>query len=352
MPEIMQEGAIAPTIYTEQVNRTVLDRALDRFGDFIQQHKRLSAGLTAGTLALGLSGCGGDNLESVNPTTPSGAPAPTEAPVPTTTAEAVVCGDTWVIEQADNTDHRWLANGVDAIDKADTDPKAQKAFEAWLHEVKKDPDLLAGAAAAIIDKEVNAEDLADSRCASDLAEQITAEIEIAVAMGEVKPSEAPTSGRNTGIDSAGNVVTAEGSGISGDRKAILIITKNGKKVWVLRRCGNPVTEGIPNLPEGPTDENPTAPIKHPRPQSGPHTQPGDGGDQGSPAEPGCDSSVTGYCEGQQPDPPTTTAEASTTTHTVVVPTTGDHTATTQEPIPAPTSVDTTAPDGPPPTNVP
>lgn len=232
----------------------------------MKNHPIVAKLLIVGAGVLSAAGCGGGNaLNALNSTTttagtgetfPTGTPTTTAETSTTTAAEAVVCPGTWIIEQADNTDHRWFADGMDAIDKADTDPKAQRAFEAWLHEVKKDPDLLAGAAVALIDKKVTAAELTDKQCASDLAEQIAAEIEIAVAMGEVKPSEAPASGRNTGIDSAGNVVTAEGSGISGDRKAILIITKNGKKVWIMRRCGNVVTEegGTPNLPAGPTDE--------------------------------------------------------------------------------------------------
>jgi len=97
----------------------------------------------------------------------------------------------------------------------------------------------------------------------------------------------------------------------------------------------------------PTTEGPKVPV----PPSGAHTQPGDGGDQGIHAEPGCDATISGYCEGQQPPTPTT-AEAPTTTYPHNSPTTGEHTATTLPPHTAPTSVDTTAPDGPPPTNVP
>ena len=111
------------------------------------------------------------------------------------------------------------------------------------------------------------------------------------------------------------------------------------------------TGTTPNTVPYSTTTTTTTPNKPPVTLPGPHDQPGDGGEQGDPDEPECDSPVTGYCEGQQPNPPTT-AEASTTTYPETAPTTGEHTATTQEPITAPTYVSTTAPDGPPPTNVP
>jgi|GEM_PF-5299449 len=108
------------------------------------------------------------------------------------------------------------------------------------------------------------------------------------------------------------------------------------------------TGTTPNtVPVTPTTEGPKVPV----PPSGAHTQPGDGGDQGIHAEPGCDATISGYCEGQQPSTPTT-AETPTTTYPHNSPTTGEHTATTEEPIIAPTSESTTVPDGPPPTNVP
>lgn len=176
--------------------------------------------------------------------------------LPSAGEDARNCPDTWLIVQSDNEHNRWFADGVQEIRDADTPKEAKEAAHTWLSLVRRDPELLAGASAYFVDRQVDSSILVDGKCASTVAEQLVAEIELAIAEAKVTPDSAPVNGVNSGV-SDGNVVAAEHSGITGDRDAILIELPDGKKIWIMARCGNPVVVGPPPVPPGPTDQPPT-----------------------------------------------------------------------------------------------
>jgi hypothetical protein len=136
--------------------------------------------------------------------------------------------------------NRWFADGITAINKAKTKADAEAAANVWLDRVKRDPNLLVGAAAYFLDKNVKKKMLVKKGWATDRAVQITSEIQIALGRSRITPSVAPSNGTNSGV-SGGQVVAAATSGISGDRKAIKVVLPKGKTIWVMARCGNPVT---------------------------------------------------------------------------------------------------------------
>ncbi len=163
------------------------------------------------------------------------------------------CPDSWARSDSDKAGNRWLAEGVPAIREATTPHEARVAARQWLHKVRKDPGLLSGAARYLVNRTVNQDRLFDDEgCATQFAVDLVAEMETALALSQITPSEAPATGFNSGTQD-GNVVGAANAGISGDRTAILIEFPDGTKVWIMARCGNPVVTGPPPVPQGPTD---------------------------------------------------------------------------------------------------
>lgn len=180
---------------------------------------------------------------------------------PSAAEDARECPDTWLIVQVDheqNNRHRFYDAGLREIYEADTDEEAREAAHTWLGLVRRDPEYFAGGAVSyFLHRQVDPATLVDAegKCASALAEQLLAELETQFALSRITPSEAPENGYNSGVND-GNVVGASNPGISGDRTAVLIESPTGDKVWIMARCGNPVTEGTPPVPPGDTDEPP------------------------------------------------------------------------------------------------
>lgn len=209
-----------------------------------------------------LTGCGNVHLGKTDATA---TPAATASPTSSATA---TCPTTWPMVPADHRNFRWFADGIAEIRAAKTSADARKAIGVWLDKVKADPSLLSGAAQSFMSKTVNPTTLVDKGCATQPAVNLTIELATDLGRSSVSVSQAPTNGYNSGVDN-GRVVSATQPGISGDRKAVLVTTKDGKKVWVMARCGNPVTTGKPNLPTGNTDQpKPTStPTSTPTPTS-------------------------------------------------------------------------------------
>lgn len=198
-----------------------------------------------------------------------------EAPADsTTTAEAADCPNSWARKDSDKTGHRWFNGGVPSIAAASTPEEARAAAHDWANAVRTDPALLAGAARYLLDRQVDQGELFDSDgCATQTAVDLAAEMEAALALSQIRPEEAPASGHNSGTDGQ-QVTGAANPGITGDRRAILIEAPNGTKIWVMARCGNPVTVGPPPVPHGPTDEpTPPAPVTPDNPTPGPNPEP-------------------------------------------------------------------------------
>ena len=213
--------------------------------------------LAAVTLLVGLlwptSNSVGDETASADSTTTT-----TSTTEPTPQEDAKECPNTWKIVQSDNQRNRWFADGIQEIKNADTPAKAREAANTWLRLVRRDPQLLAGAATYFLDRQVEWGTLLSEpgKCASEAAEMLTAEIELAIADAKVEPDQAPSNGVNSGVNADGNVVAASQNGITGDRSAVRVETKDGVTIWIMARCGNPVVTEKPKIPEGPTD-NPT-----------------------------------------------------------------------------------------------
>lgn len=210
-------------------------------------NRRLLVALLA-TVSLSVAACGGSHPNEVSVKT--GTSSETAA---ATTTE---CPSSWGRADSDKAGNRWFADGIPAIGTASNSEEARKAASDWMNGVRKDPVLLAGAAKVLVHKDVDKAGLFDSKgCATSQAVDLVAEMEAALALSTITPSEAPATGYNSGTHD-GVVVGSSTPGIAGDRKAIQIVLPDGTKIWIMRRCGNPVTEGKSGLPEGPTDNQP------------------------------------------------------------------------------------------------
>ena len=167
---------------------------------------------------------------------------------------------TWKMAPLDYGNNRWFTDGIAEIQAATTKEEATKAAQVWLEKVKTDPNLLVGASSFFLKKDVDKASLTDENgYATDKAIQLVTELGLAIGTAQaITPAQAPDTGYNSGVEND-TVVASESPGITGDRKAIQIVLANGETVWVLARCGNPVTAGKPGLPTGKTD-NPTPPV--------------------------------------------------------------------------------------------
>ena len=153
---------------------------------------------------------------------------------------------TWKMSKGNYAQNRWFGDGIAAIRTAKTKKEARRAAAKWLDRVKRDPNLLIGAAVYFFPdgKKYTKRQLVKNGWATDKAVQLVSRIQIALGQSRITPSKAPANGTNSGV-AGGHVVVAATGGISGDRRAILVILPNGKKIWILARCGNPVTIGKP-----------------------------------------------------------------------------------------------------------
>jgi len=174
---------------------------------------------------------------------------------------------TWATAPSDYTNNRWFANGIAAIRDAKTNEEATEAAHVWLAEVRKDPNLLAGAAKYFLQRDVDKATLSTDGCATDKAVQLVTEIELTIGNAKsIVPDSAPATGYNSGVEN-GIVVGSSAAGINGDLKAIKITLSDGRVIWILARCGNIVTITPPVVPPGKTDQPPvvTPPVVTPPP---------------------------------------------------------------------------------------
>ncbi len=191
---------------------------------------------------------------SANTTSSTSTTATTVAPTPDSE-----CPNSWGRSDSDKAGNRWIAEGIPAIRNAKTEAEAHKGIREWTDVVRKDPALFAGALRYILHKDVTATELFDnSGCATSKAVGLLAEMETALALSSVKPDQAPQTGYNSGADPNGGGVHVAGTpGIKGDRASARIDLKDGTTIWIMARCGNPVTMKPPSgVPHGPTDNPP------------------------------------------------------------------------------------------------
>lgn len=202
--------------------------------------------------ALVLSACGGG--ENADPRGAERNPGVAEE-------ETENCPTTWEMQEIDHGDNnRVLDEGIASVGEADTNDEAREAFQEWLDTIKQDNDMLAGNASAILRRGVSVEALTseDGTCATDIADQLVAEVEAEVLSGEVTAMDPTQDMTNTGVNAENELVQSAQPGLSGDLDGISFTLRDGRDFGILRRCGNLVMLGDLGLPEGPTD-NPDEP---------------------------------------------------------------------------------------------
>lgn len=191
-------------------------------------------------LSLGLFGLAANSDD--NPPAPADDPTATATATPT---EDNACA-TWRMKKSTPANGDWVTE-VPSIKSAQTKAEARAAANDWVDLVKKHPETLRGAAAYILDERIKANVLVnDKGCASNRAEELVTEIKLALASSLITAGQAPADGRNSGADPKdGSVYAYSFEGVDGDRKAIKIVLPDGRIVWVMARCGNPVVKTPP-----------------------------------------------------------------------------------------------------------
>lgn|GEM_PF-2465635 len=177
-------------------------------------------------------------------------------------ASSAAC-TTWKMQDTTPSNGKWAGQGVPSIATAKTNAEAQKAATDWISGtprtsstpatpgVKDYPGEIAGASAYLLHQTVDPATFVDSHgCATAAAVSKVNELAVAVALAAVTPSEAPANGINT-LTSNGKAYAESQAGVTGDRKAIEIVAKDGTTFWVMARCGNPVTVGKAPIPSKP-----------------------------------------------------------------------------------------------------
>lgn len=203
-----------------------------------------------------------------------------QTPSKTDTTTVTSTGQTtWKMAALDYGNNRWFTDGIAEIQAAKNKEEATIAAQVWLEKVKTDPNLLVGAAKFFLKRDVDKATLVDANgYATDATIQLVTELSLAIGTAQaIVPAQAPENGFNSGIE---NGAVVQSNGVTGDRTAIQITLANGETVWILARCGNPVTAGSPGLPSGKTD-NPSPPAvipptpTTPTTPTTPNTPPGD-----------------------------------------------------------------------------
>lgn len=172
--------------------------------------------------------------------------------VTATTASTKECSASWKMEKSVVFDNNyWFEDGIIEIKNATTDEDAVKASRVWLDRVRKEPVKLVGAIGVFLKEEVDKSKLIDSDgCASDKAMEYVIELRLVLTTAQVTIEAAPDGGHNSGMNDQGVVFDPE-PGVGGDRTAIKIILPDGTVVWIMAKCGNLVTPGLPpNVPQG------------------------------------------------------------------------------------------------------
>lgn len=171
-----------------------------------------------------------------------------------------VCNDSWAVRELDNTGHRVVGSGIESIGTAKTPEDAKNAAHDFMQITKSDPDAIKANAKAFLGQDIDKDSLSKDGCMTAEAQLIVNQIDGTLDESEITPDNAPANGINSGVNAKGEVVASKNAGISGNRKAIKIVQKNGTVTWILERCGNFVKKVKHIFKPGPTDnENPELP---------------------------------------------------------------------------------------------
>lgn len=156
-------------------------------------------------------------------------------------------------------DTKVLTDGFQSIRQAKNKKQARKALDDLIEVIKRSPKALAGYVKVFLGKEVKARDLykknkVGEAWATDKAIDLVDELKLYLAAAKISKADAPKTGfSNTGINKTGFVQSRQ-PGITGDRSSVKIVGVNGKTVYVLARCANPVVKKKV-FPKGQTDEH-------------------------------------------------------------------------------------------------
>lgn len=211
------------------------------------------------TFAGSITGIGDSPAQAVETTAPTQPAAATPSPEGTPTCDAK-----YVQVEVSNEGGKVNANFAQAY--AEATASAASLNEAQrtviLDESAKSALVLAANAHAfgLYEEPNNWQPLVDGSCLSTEGMLLHAELKGALNAKGVKfeEADAPANGYNSGITDGVYGVAAE-PGIRGDRKAIKVTLPDGSVVYIMVRCGNPVYDIPPDLPEVPTDDPPPPP---------------------------------------------------------------------------------------------
>lgn len=225
----------------------------------------LIAAIVALVLALGglgflialPSGSGGGSAKAAQPS----ASATDSAKKAAASCDKTVTNtdESWKMTKTTPANHRWVTDGVSEIANAKSPLQARVAAGVWLEKVKTTPGTLNGAAQYFSVDTVNPAALVKNGCATPQAIAEYKAIQKVIARSDVTADPAPANGYNSGT-SNGVVLASSQSGVGGNRAAIKLVLPNGKTIWIMARCGNPVTQGPPpNVPTTPPGHTPPPP---------------------------------------------------------------------------------------------
>lgn len=179
-------------------------------------------------------------------------------------ASASAACTTWPMLAGTPADGDLLPGGSPAIAAANTDAEAQAAVQEVLKKDRGYTGLLSGAAAFLLNKQVDPTTLIQGGCATPAAVQLYNELAAAVTLSHVTPSDVPSSAYNSSAKN-GVVVASTTPGITGSNLAAAqVTTRDGTVVYVMARCANFSTPGRPKVTPTPARTQPPA---------APHTTP-------------------------------------------------------------------------------
>jgi hypothetical protein len=253
----------------KRLSRTVANSAtsvVEKASTRQRPERRTVPWLIVAAFVAAVLGLGGLLFADLGTSTGSGsasAAQPKASGSPSASGKAVSCDKTatntdesWKMNKTTPANHRWVTDGVSEIASAKSPLQARVAAGVWLEKVKTTPGTLNGAAQYFSVDTVNPTALVKNGCATPQAVAEYKAIQKVIARSDVTADPAPANGYNSGT-SNGVVLVSSQSGVGGNRAAIKIVMSNGKTIWIMARCGNPVTQGPPpNVPTTPPATTP------------------------------------------------------------------------------------------------
>lgn len=196
-------------------------------------------------------------------TTPTTSATPSASATATPTPTSTACS-TWKISTTTPANQNWLEDGVPAIQNAGNSEQAAKAAKDWADQVKNNAGTLSGAIEVALNKSVAPDSLVDSYgCATPAAVGYVRDIAVQIALSKsITPDQAPADATNSGA-SDGTVYSYSQPGITGNRKSVKIVLRDGTTFWVLARCGNVATIGKPPVKQQPQPSSSPSPSSTP-----------------------------------------------------------------------------------------